>query len=98
MNWFLKFLLKLGVVSLLVFLAFKVFTANQQKPNDSFNYQPKVGFLSTSTNRIKGWGKDLAHRAKRFIYHEAEVHNPAGDALPDQWDDIFLDYLKKKFS
>ncbi len=32
---------------------------------------------------------------KNGIYHEATVHNPAGDTIPDEWDDSVKSFIKR---
>lgn len=40
--------------------------------------------------------KKAAQKAKNIIYHEATVHNPAGDILPDQIDDKIKQEIKDR--
>lgn len=40
--------------------------------------------------------KDIAKAVKKFVYREAEIHNPEGDVLPDQIDDNIIKDIKNK--
>ncbi|MFA5871515.1 MAG: hypothetical protein WC858_02225 [Parcubacteria group bacterium] len=42
----------------------------------------------------KSYLKSATRKAKNLIYHEATVHNPSGDVLPDQIDDKILNDIK----
>ena len=45
---------------------------------------PEKDFLKRAAKKISG-----------FVYHEATVHNPPGDMLPDQIDDNMKGEIKK---
>jgi hypothetical protein len=37
------------------------------------------------------------HEIKNGIYHEATLYNPAGDIIPDSWDDTIINEMKQVF-
>jgi hypothetical protein len=37
------------------------------------------------------------HEIKNGIYHEATIHNPSGDTIPDSWDDSLIHKIKQVF-
>jgi hypothetical protein len=43
----------------------------------------------------KDFLKKVVKKVEGFVYHEATVHNPPGDVLPDQIDDNIKGEIKK---
>jgi hypothetical protein len=39
--------------------------------------------------------KKVVRKIENFVYHEATIHNPPGDMLPDQIDDNIKGEIKK---
>ncbi len=48
------------------------------------------------SNEVKPWFKWVVQNMAGFIYHEATIHNPKGDVLPDSIDDTLKGYIKEK--
>jgi len=46
----------------------------------------------------KNFLKRMAVKVKDIIYREATEHNPAGDMLPDQFDDKIKQEIKEKIN
>ncbi|MCX6766235.1 MAG: hypothetical protein NT170_00405 [Candidatus Moranbacteria bacterium] len=52
-------------------------------------------FSLTIQSPEKDFLKKVVKRIEGFVYHEATVHNPPGDFLPDQIDDNVKGEIKK---
>jgi len=52
-------------------------------------------FSLTIQSPEKDFLKKVARRVEGFVYHEATIHNPPGDLLPDQIDDNVKGEIKK---
>ena len=52
-------------------------------------------FLLTIRKPEKDFLKKVVVRIEGLVYHEATVHNPPGDMLPDQIDDNVKGEIKK---
>jgi hypothetical protein len=52
-------------------------------------------FSLTIQKPEKDFLKKVVKKAEGFIYHEATIHNPPGDLLPDQIDDNVKGEIKK---
>lgn len=52
-------------------------------------------FSLTIQKPEKDFLKRVIKRAEGFVYHEATIHNPPGDVLPDQIDDQMKSEIKK---
>jgi len=42
--------------------------------------------------------KRVVKKVSGFVYHEATIHNPPGDILPDQIDDKLKQEIKEKIN
>jgi hypothetical protein len=73
------------LVILVIFLAFLggIFSVSFS-PFSLTIRKPKKDFLKKVVKKVEG-----------FVYHEATIHNPAGDMLPDQIDDQVKGEIKK---
>ncbi|MDP1845201.1 MAG: hypothetical protein Q8L09_00455 [Candidatus Moranbacteria bacterium] len=52
-------------------------------------------FSLTINKPEKDFLKKVVRKVEGFVYHEATIHNPAGDMLPDQIDDQVKGEIKK---
>lgn len=74
-----------GITVLFVLLVLGVQYGDTYKGND----QPS--FVSAAKYVV---GKAI-HEIKNGVYHEATIHNPPGDTIPDSWDNTVIDGVKK---
>lgn len=58
----------------------------------SVSYNP---FSLTIQSPEKDFLKKVVKRVEGLVYHEATIHNPSGDLLPDQIDDSVKGEIKK---
>jgi hypothetical protein len=59
----------------------------------SVNFSP---FSLTVQKPGKDFLKKIVRKIEGFIYHEATIHNPPGDMLPDQIDDKIKQEIKDR--
>jgi hypothetical protein len=52
-------------------------------------------FSLTIQRPEKDFLKKVVRKVEGFVYHEATIHNPPGDLLPDQIDDNLKGEIKK---
>jgi len=52
-------------------------------------------FSLTIQKPEKDFLKKVVRKVEGFVYHEATIHNPPGDLLPDQIDDNVKGEIKK---
>ena len=52
-------------------------------------------FSLTIRKPEKDFLKKIVRKIEGFVYHEATIHNPPGDMLPDQIDDNVKGEIKK---
>jgi len=52
-------------------------------------------FSLTIKSPEKDFLKKVVRKIEGFVYHEATIHNPPGDMLPDQIDDNVKGEIKK---
>jgi len=52
-------------------------------------------FSLTIKSPEKDFLKKIVRKIEGFVYHEATIHNPPGDMLPDQIDDNVKGEIKK---
>lgn len=74
-----------GMALLFVFLVLGVQYGDTYKGND----QPSFS-AATSYVMLKA-----VHEIKNGVYHEATIHNPPGDTIPDSWDNTIISEFKK---
>lgn len=58
---------------------------------DTYKEQNHPSFTAAAKHIVK---KSL-RAVKNGIYHEATIHNPDGDTIPDSWDDTIKGYIKR---
>jgi hypothetical protein len=58
----------------------------------SMSFSP---FSLTIRKPEKDFLKKVVRKVEGFVYHEATIHNPPGDLLPDQIDDNLKGEIKK---
>lgn len=62
-----------------------------------FEYDGDSGtFLVKTSVEDKAILRAAARKIKGWIYHEATIHNPEGDMLPDEIDDKVLKEIKDR--
>jgi len=55
-------------------------------------------FSLTIRKPEKDFLKRVVKKVSGFVYHEATIHNPPGDILPDQIDDKLKQEIKEKIN
>lgn len=55
-------------------------------------------FALTVSKPEKDFLKKIVRKIEGFVYHEATIHNPPGDVLPDQIDDKIKQEIKDKIN
>jgi hypothetical protein len=92
----MKLIIKLLIIVLVFWLAWSYANRNSQgKPIISI--EDSQGSLSLHINSpLKEELKGIVSKISNFIYHEATVHNPPGDMVPDQIDDTIKKEVKEK--
>lgn len=60
---------------------------------DTYKGQDHPSFSAAAKYVIK----KTARTVKNGIYHEATIHNPDGDTIPDSWDDTVKGVIKRIF-
>ena len=95
-----KFILKIGLIILILFYAGK-FLGLKLTETDSSN--PVIKFRDPNGNlRIeirepeKTRLKNFTQKIKDLVYSEATKHNPEGDMLPDQIDNRVIQEVKER--
>lgn len=76
-----------GLVMLFIFLILGV------QYGDTYTGQDQPSFMSA----VKYVVSKALHEVKNGIYHEATIHNPAGDTIPDSWDNTLINKVKQVF-
>lgn len=74
--------------TVLILLGGFLFTYNKFQDFSAFSFLGKIARQEIV--------KKTARKIKSFIYHEATIHNPEGDILPDEIDDEILDEVKNR--
>ena len=77
----------IGTVMLFVLLVLGV------QHGDTYRGQDHPSFSAAAKYVIK----KTARAIKNGIYHEATIHNPAGDTIPDSWDNTIKGAIKSIF-
>ncbi len=84
--WFLAFSC-IGAVGLFVLLVLGV------QHGDTYKGQDQPSFSAAAKYVVK----KAVRQIRNGIYHEATIHNPAGDTIPDSWDDTIKAKVKSIF-
>ncbi|PIR73375.1 MAG: hypothetical protein COU40_02770 [Candidatus Moranbacteria bacterium CG10_big_fil_rev_8_21_14_0_10_35_21] len=100
----LKFILVLGLVvfltilGLFVYFNFQIYSQDKNYYDDPVvslvkeNGETKIKISETNKEELK----IFLRKIKKIIYHEATLHNPEGDMLPDNIDDDIIKKIKDK--
>jgi len=94
----MRLFVKLLVIVALLYLAWNyLLPGRSQEPMISFSN--KTGAFSINIReKEKGELKNYVKKIKDLVYREATVHNPPGDALPDNVDDQVINEVKEKIN
>lgn len=76
-----------GMTTLFVLLILGVQYGDTYKGQDQPSFAAAAKYVA---------GKAI-HEIKNGIYHEATIHNPAGDTIPDSWDNTIISEIKQVF-
>lgn len=90
-NFSRRLCIAVGVITILFF----VFCLDIVRSPETFPYDDPslVSFIVSERQIIfhpiaRRMVGSVFHRIKDLLYYEATIHNPSGDMIPDQWDDI----------
>lgn len=76
-----------GMTLLFVFLVLGVQHGDTYKGQDQPSFSAAAKYVVLKA----------IHEIKNGIYHEATIHNPAGDTIPDSWDNTIIHGIKRIF-
>lgn len=92
----MKLIIKLLIVAIVFWAAWSYANRDsQEKPIVSLDDSQgsfSVHISSPQKEELKG----IVSKISNFVYHEATVHNPPGDMVPDQIDDTIKNAVKEK--
>lgn len=94
----MKLLIKIIVFAVIFLFILNYFKdRGQEIPLVSFNIGSK-DFSVKIREEEKNQLKEIAQKISGLVYHEATIHNPPGDMLPDQIDDNIKNEIKENIN
>lgn len=93
MKTWIKGIVFFAGVLIVIMGALFVFLTLGVQYGDTYTKQSHPSFSSAAKYVIKR----VLHEVKNGIYHEATIHNPDGDTIPDWWDDAIIGKLRRIF-